>query len=38
VNCEVRVSRALVEAVDEGVLRIAAWRVAVWLMRTGVFC
>jgi hypothetical protein len=36
VNCEARVSRSSVEAVDEGVLSIAAWRVAVKLMRAGV--
>jgi hypothetical protein len=34
VNCEARVSS--VEAVDEGVLSMAAWREAVWLMRSGV--
>jgi hypothetical protein len=36
VNCEVRVSRASVEAVDGGVSGIATWRVAVWLMRESV--
>jgi hypothetical protein len=36
VNCEERVSRASVEAVGEGVLKIVPWRVAVWLMREGV--
>jgi hypothetical protein len=29
VNCEARVSRSSVEAVDEGVLSMAAWREAV---------
>jgi hypothetical protein len=36
VNCEAGVSRASVEAEDEGVLNIAAWKVAIWLMREGV--
>jgi hypothetical protein len=36
VNCEARVSRASVETVDEGVLRIPPWRVAVWWVRSGV--
>jgi hypothetical protein len=36
VTCEARVSRVLGEAVDGGVLGMAAWRVAVWLIREGV--
>jgi hypothetical protein len=38
VNCEARESRSSVEAVDEGVLKMAACREAVWLMRSGVLC
>jgi hypothetical protein len=36
VTCEARVSRSLVEAVDGGVLRMAACSEAVWLTRSGV--
>jgi hypothetical protein len=36
VNCEARVYRSSVEAVDGGVLKMAACREAVWLMRSGV--
>jgi hypothetical protein len=35
-NCEARLSRSSVEAVDEVVLSMAAWREVVWLMRSGV--
>ena len=36
VNCEARVSRVSGVAEVYEVLRISAWRVAVWLMRSGV--
>jgi hypothetical protein len=36
VNCEARVFRSSVEAVDGGVLRMAACREAFWLIRSGV--
>jgi hypothetical protein len=36
VNCEDRVSRSFDEAVGDCVLSMAAWREAVWLMRSGV--
>jgi hypothetical protein len=36
VNCEARRSRSSVEAVDEGVLSMAAWREAVWMIRSDV--
>jgi hypothetical protein len=35
-NCEARMSRVSGEAVDGGVLSMAAWREAVWLIREGV--
>jgi hypothetical protein len=38
VNCEARVFRSSVEAVEGGVLRMAVCKEAVWLMRSGVLC
>jgi hypothetical protein len=37
VNCDARVSRVSGEAVDGGVLSMAAWREAVWLVRVCCF-
>jgi hypothetical protein len=36
INCESGVSESSLEALDESVLSMGAWREAVWLTRSGV--